>query len=1546
MKALKTLLKFTVGDKKRKRCILSDKIAQGLILCMNFINNFNVKDGMYIDTGIVAEVQELEKQLVSGTVSAKSFTTLKNPHSAAMALKGVISYLDPPIIPPTLYQEFLDLAVSNPNAAFIQTAAIEAAFDAIQPSLHKSLFEHFLAHLCDIVLQRSDPSVTHSSLSTAVGKEALRSGHSASLLASSRPAKTAGKDDEDVDLVQDSRDQAARVAAISNVLRWYSTTDAFLSTHHAPKTTADTTPLTTAHTTLPVSTFAGSTALSSESNNGTTEVEIVASDIVEDMLDRSIKITFPKKKDKSAAVDGSGTAPVDYEAFVRDIVGNYSDVANVGVKDGRLAVIMFETIRAALIYLPYLERELKPLGYKITYLGGGEMISVTTPSQLEQAPVANLAPPSSPTLDPVINGPLSSSSPTSAPNITLTSSPAGASAVILPDNNAKGWASAVVSTSAKTAANANATESPGSWATRRTSSENESLAKENDLVEFTESVAVPVSVSSTGVLPPLHPESVFNPSSRSVNHISLDSSSARRVESSDHSSYSIASDRDDGHEDDVAAFDHSNISNNRSRNRSHPTNSSNDVIAFSETNQHPSRESLSMESLDTMSGDDVVTVDKKEALISTRRSSNPGDVGRLNRSSSSPHDARITDAGALSDNSSSGGRRMKTTSESIQTSMAHDDVDHDIETKVVNPVLVRKISMSTLAPKSIQVLASPKSSQQKAGHFSRSDDDDADIGASQPGREADQSNNMLEHRSRTRSDSDSEGDLSFTYGGVGSSSVPSGNLTEDDSDVPDNATSIAPYPDKSEAVRKALLSSSSSSSTSTSAVWSASAKVSTAHVENNQSAPSTDTMGVSTKRVIVVSRRNLPPQSSDHVDEESSSSSVNVRSAVNPLSIAISSPSQNHRQPPHQQQQQITAKSPVSSTSTSPSSRASKLNYLSHRSSSASATSPHIRQSVSQSPEKKRLNFIREKEIIEVLQCRIQMLEAEAVVRERERQALEQENKKNEMDWTAELVSLRGRLKVLEQNAVESNATFRQLKIACAHKDGEISSLNGTVDILTRTQVDLQAKAERSSLHAVMSQKQLAHLLNMQLRTTDEAAKYSLAELSELRGVYQQAIEESMQWQVKARASALEIARLNQQIVSQALTVVGTPECHSPGSSEAHSSQTNDSLALSGASEEKVVNETAGQQNINPNTALSEPGRVGSDSIMMAALQDIAGSETDKYLKTVETDHIEAVTREAEALRSTLKVQAQEHTHQQTMRSQSLAAAESSEELTGISFVQARLETNDIRRQGNSMKDHRLKRAPSPTTADAASTNSVKFGQPTVSRDAPGSFLYQGRVPCSDERVGFADESVRVENNLPSKISSVEKLRQTDYEQRVAFGNFATTSSSSTLMPTLGTSRSAHSSNQTTASPLIEADYGRSAAYAIRGLNVDLAYTRKQLTSPASQSSPATTAHGRRNLNEPTSFDHDSKLVNDRDLGLLRKHGALKDTKLSSDTEELLNRIRQRQQDHTLTQQSLYGLDTASSQRGVAGVAGSSAYHRRQDLASSHQWFQNHRSGY
>ena len=93
------------------------------------------------------------------------------------------------------------------------------------------------------------------------------------------------------------------------------------------------------------------------------------------------------------------------------------------------------------------------------------------------------------------------------------------------------------------------------------------------------------------------------------------------------------------------------------------------------------------------------------------------------------------------------------------------------------------------------------------------------------------------------------------------------------------------------------------------------------------------------------------------------------------------------------------------------------------------------------------------------------MLEAEAVVRERERESMEYETKKNEREWTAELISLRSRVKVLELEAVEAKATMRQMKIASVHKDAEIASLTGTVDILTRTQIDLQAKAERSSLH-------------------------------------------------------------------------------------------------------------------------------------------------------------------------------------------------------------------------------------------------------------------------------------------------------------------------------------------------------------------------------------------------------------------------------------------------------------------------------------------------
>ena len=73
----------------------------------------------------------------------------------------------------------------------------------------------------------------------------------------------------------------------------------------------------------------------------------------------------------------------------------------------------------------------------------------------------------------------------------------------------------------------------------------------------------------------------------------------------------------------------------------------------------------------------------------------------------------------------------------------------------------------------------------------------------------------------------------------------------------------------------------------------------------------------------------------------------------------------------------------------------------------------------------------------------LQMLEAEAIVRERERQALELENKRSEMEWTAELVSVRGRMQVLEQDVVKNNEIIRQLKISSAHKDAEIASLKG-----------------------------------------------------------------------------------------------------------------------------------------------------------------------------------------------------------------------------------------------------------------------------------------------------------------------------------------------------------------------------------------------------------------------------------------------------------------------------------------------------------------------
>ena len=93
--------------------------------------------------------------------------------------------------------------------------------------------------------------------------------------------------------------------------------------------------------------------------------------------------------------------------------------------------------------------------------------------------------------------------------------------------------------------------------------------------------------------------------------------------------------------------------------------------------------------------------------------------------------------------------------------------------------------------------------------------------------------------------------------------------------------------------------------------------------------------------------------------------------------------------------------------------------------------------------------------------------------------------------------------------------------------------------------------------------------------------------------------------------------------VSQSLAIaVASPESHFPGSpsnSVTHSgssSQSNDSLALSGATEEKAAEDLdEQQQNNNPNTTRCDPVRASSDSVMIAALQDVVVSETDKYVR-------------------------------------------------------------------------------------------------------------------------------------------------------------------------------------------------------------------------------------------------------------------------------------------------------------------------------------------
>jgi ABC-type phosphate transport system auxiliary subunit len=73
------------------------------------------------------------------------------------------------------------------------------------------------------------------------------------------------------------------------------------------------------------------------------------------------------------------------------------------------------------------------------------------------------------------------------------------------------------------------------------------------------------------------------------------------------------------------------------------------------------------------------------------------------------------------------------------------------------------------------------------------------------------------------------------------------------------------------------------------------------------------------------------------------------------------------------------------------------------------------------------------------------MLEAEARVREQERQELEAEARRSEVIWAAEISTLTARTKALEGDLSACNDTLRHMKLLLAQKDGEIASLRGTL---------------------------------------------------------------------------------------------------------------------------------------------------------------------------------------------------------------------------------------------------------------------------------------------------------------------------------------------------------------------------------------------------------------------------------------------------------------------------------------------------------------------
>jgi hypothetical protein len=259
---------------------LTQQLAQALILCIDHLDNLGTTDNIYSGEGSHPEVESLQKHVLKGSLTEKVLSQTTNPSSVARCTKNIISRLEPPLLAAHFIPKIMEL---HPD--------IEGLLSQM-PELQHNLLIKFLTHICDIVDSADNNAVTFHDLALSTGTELFGSDHGVSAKSDSG---------------------AALVGAVEKLLAFRSHV-----MHGRPASSFE-------------SKFGSRMSLVSPPNAEHSNPSNDES-IVESILDRSVKISFPKKK-KGGDVEDSQSNPTQHESQIRTLLNTFDDVINVCYND-------------------------------------------------------------------------------------------------------------------------------------------------------------------------------------------------------------------------------------------------------------------------------------------------------------------------------------------------------------------------------------------------------------------------------------------------------------------------------------------------------------------------------------------------------------------------------------------------------------------------------------------------------------------------------------------------------------------------------------------------------------------------------------------------------------------------------------------------------------------------------------------------------------------------------------------------------------------------------------------------------------------------------------------------------------------------------------------------------------------------------------------------------------------------------------------------------------------------------------------------------------